>query len=470
MNSVFYFASYLIFSATFSCFSFGANLGVEFFDVGQGHCTLVYFKEGPPLLVDAGSSEIPGDAKAEKESFKTKQLASIASAIKSKGKTTNKTKWKVDLNVIISHGDGDHYNWVTQLFDSLSSTLRVRFLLGGKKGDYNDDLQALVKRHEKKDTPSYVNEYAGDLSKIPLFVCYQATCIILAAESTADKNRNSIVVKVTENDGEKKSVILAGDATGQTTRKILENYAANLGVLKTTILQASHHGADSDDSNSADWFEAISPSYVVISAGTRRDYMHPKQKTLENALRSPNLKRDVPLHLLRYNTERPFFGYHRMLLEPKTVFRLSDDYLAALTRAGIFNTSNQGTISFIGKDIKFEKTPKKDKVSIISEKDLIFFLFQDVVFVEKIVALNFPDMTLSKPELRTMRRSLEKSALFLSCNFSEVTLESGDFEKEFNTFFQKLHSLEEVIFFKGIVEAAREKVKAMWNHRGLCFP
>ena len=81
-----------------------------------------------------------------------------------------------------------------------------------------------------------------------------------------------------------------------------------------------------------------------------------------------------------------------------------------------------------------------------------------------------PSITLSKSELRTIRRSLEKSSLFLSCDFSEVALEPGDFEEEFGKFFQKLHRLQEVIFFKGLAGAIQDKVKAIWNHKGLYFP
>lgn len=468
MNSIlFYLISCLLF---FTTFVFGSNLEVEFFNVGQGHCTLVSFKEGPPLLIDAGSSGIPGDNPQEKTVFKAKQLAVIASAVKDKGNTTDKTKWNIDLNVIISHGDEDHYNWVVDLFDKYTTTLRIRFLLGGKKEDYSKNIQELVKKYEKAGMPSYISECNGDLAAIPKFVCHEATCHILAANSTQDKNQGSIVIKVSDNSPGGKSVILTGDATGKTTEQILKEYAEKLSELKATILQASHHGADSDGSNNKAWFVATSPTYVVISAGTRHDYMHPKQQALENALYSPSLKRDVQVHTLQYNSERPFYDYHKMLGDPKTVFRLSSDYLMALTTVGIFNTTNQGNIVFKQDKISYENTPKNRNVPIDSAKGLFFFLLNKSFFAKQIVALNLPAMQLSKEEFGIMQSALAQSSSCLSCDFSGVTLETDNsWQEQFKAFFEAMSKLRECVFFKGVTQEDIDYVKGLWGHRGFSY-
>lgn len=93
---------------------------IHFFDVGQGNCTFVRFKEGPPLLVDAGSSWYPGETANQKARFRRERQEEIVSLIKEALPDPQASRFPFSLNVVISHGDVDHYSWISEIFQLLN--------------------------------------------------------------------------------------------------------------------------------------------------------------------------------------------------------------------------------------------------------------------------------------------------------------------------------------------------------------
>ena len=73
-----------------------------------------------------------------------------------------------------------------------------------------------------------------------------------------------------------KSFLLTGDSTKK-TEFIL--YDLNKDILQSNVLKAGHHG--SRTSTSFLYAEAVTPEYVVISAGARNSYGHPHQEVLD---------------------------------------------------------------------------------------------------------------------------------------------------------------------------------------------
>ena len=89
-----------------------------------------------------------------------------------------------------------------------------------------------------------------------------------------DANEGSIVAKLTYGEI---SIMLTGDATSETEKVVLEDYAA--GKLASDILKVGHHG--SRTSSSSEFVKAVSPSQVLISNGKDNKYGHPHQEVLD---------------------------------------------------------------------------------------------------------------------------------------------------------------------------------------------
>jgi len=88
--------------------------------------------------------------------------------------------------------------------------------------------------------------------------------------------------------------IFTGDATGKTTKRILDN-VSDPAKLKSRILMASHHGAETHETNSASWALATSPERVIFSAGLNSGFEHPRFQAIFNYLMIPSLT-DIPKH------------------------------------------------------------------------------------------------------------------------------------------------------------------------------
>ncbi|AIL12756.1 hypothetical protein IM40_03220 [Candidatus Paracaedimonas acanthamoebae] len=114
--------------------------------------------------------------------------------------------------------------------------------------------------------------------------------VVRLADDDADDNKDSLVLRVRHGGS---SVMLTGDATQATTRRIKQNYKGNLDSLKSTVLLASHHGSAEHGCNGEEWVKLVDPQYVLISHGHK--YGHPQAQAYENFKKSSRLKR-VPLH------------------------------------------------------------------------------------------------------------------------------------------------------------------------------
>lgn len=87
-----------------------------------------------------------------------------------------------------------------------------------------------------------------------------------------DANNNSIVLRVTCGDV---IFLFTGDMETTAERDLL---AEGLD-LSADVLKLGHHG--SSTSSGADFLDAVSPAYAVISCETGNDYGHPHRETLE---------------------------------------------------------------------------------------------------------------------------------------------------------------------------------------------
>lgn len=98
-----------------------------------------------------------------------------------------------------------------------------------------------------------------------------------------DENVNSLVLQIVH----KKtgySILLPGDATGATTDRVLSHISSNmLGRVQYAL--ASHHGADTDETNNREWIDLIRPNFVLFSASTQgNNFNHPRSSVVAHYL------------------------------------------------------------------------------------------------------------------------------------------------------------------------------------------
>lgn len=93
--------------------------------------------------------------------------------------------------------------------------------------------------------------------------------VIYTGTDTSDLNNTSIVLKLTYQDI---SILLTGDATSETEKKIL-----NKGI-NSTVLKVGHHG--SKYSSTESFLKKVNPKYAIISVGKNNIYNHPATITI----------------------------------------------------------------------------------------------------------------------------------------------------------------------------------------------
>lgn len=244
------------------------ELAVHFINVGQGDCTLVVFPNGKRLLVDCGTSGGPFNA------------TRVRNVIRSQ---LNPADPKIDL-VVITHPDRDHYNKLADVLGAPGAPqIKVgKVMYSGAISEYDEDevddwLSAFPANQRIVVSGQTYNTYPP--KDLPGF---EGNAVVLAANVTATKsvtNARSIVIKITHGDFD---VMLTGDATTDTDKKILALYpGAKRAFLDVEVWKAAHHGSWATATHNTDWADAVKPEVVVFSASDVNTYGHPNLNLAE---------------------------------------------------------------------------------------------------------------------------------------------------------------------------------------------
>ncbi len=279
-------------------------------NVGQGSCTIIRNHENNHFLViDAGSlSDKPRNTEARlSEEFGFSEVNGDIPLSKD------------SVTVVVSHSDKDHINLFKSVFgpnqlllgnigriylgDHFENYFRVpetrEFLTGfvkrvpgieGRLTSLSHDLMGLSVSDHLSDVA-----YTLDRGKYHPFRTHvrgegfltarqiaipQNVFEIIGANAGAkadgdasetDTNINSAVVRLSIAGS---NILVMGDATGATTDRILSDIS-NPAFLKAELLVASHHGADTEDTNHITWAAVTEPKHVALSSGFNKGYKHP---------------------------------------------------------------------------------------------------------------------------------------------------------------------------------------------------
>ncbi len=227
-------------------------LKVAFLNIGQGDAILIEAPSGNQILIDGG----PG-----------------RSVLRELGKVLPFYDRRIDV-VLATHPDADHIGGLpdvlekykvdlyiesgarheTKLFDALNSKIEKLSASNGK---------AEIKKMEARK--GMVIDLGRGARLEILFPVIDP--------SEMESNTASIVARLVYGENE---FLLTGDSP-----IAIENYLVNYvgsQSLQSDVLKAGHHG--SRTSTSASFVGAVSPQYVVISAGKENKYGHPHQEVL----------------------------------------------------------------------------------------------------------------------------------------------------------------------------------------------
>lgn len=228
----------------FSTFSFKTDdfLTVTFLNVGQGDSILIEVPNGVQTLIDAGSGQ--------------KVLQELAKEI-------NPFDRSIDL-VIATHPDLDHIGGFPEVLKRFSVG---SFLTSSstKETETSEAIEELIQVEFINNGDRIILDSERNIYIDVLFPYDEYT--------TSDANDRSLVMRLTYGEIE---FLFTGDASEKIEEYLVQNFKK---YLPADVLKAGHHG--SKTSTREDFVSAVSPKYVVISAGQDNKYGHPHKEVLD---------------------------------------------------------------------------------------------------------------------------------------------------------------------------------------------
>jgi len=267
-----------------------------------------------------------------------------------------------DITFIVSHTDQDHVNYLHRVFSKNTRLFgqSPQILLGDHLANYykssdsrtllhriignlrNPPIQAYSLSHdvpfdfttttaETSDNidTNYSHTYHGYREHIYIngFLSSEQVASghsfeILSVNAGAgtkdekDENTNSAIVRLGIRG---KNILIMGDATGLTTRRILLT-PKNLECLETELLVSSHHGSKIDETNNGLWLGITKPKRVAISAGYHGGYKHPHAEFLMDLMIIKSLSSSTP-HPLALSGPEENFEFYNLSLAPHATLK-----------------------------------------------------------------------------------------------------------------------------------------------------
>lgn len=342
----------------------GANDEIDFFNVGQGHAVLINQAGSPPLLIDAGSSiycyEV-GPKQDWERAVPESSILKISNRIIEFWNRSNLQPYC--LNVIITHQDKDHKNFLFDVFRNLmtASQFYVSLLLGGERGMYASFLKGcpipmqLINLYYSED-----NVNSG-LHKGFFQNCHCIThlfCPRGQSNAKEDDNSWSIITRIQINGI---SAILTGDADWVVKGQMLQYMNAQQipwQELASDILLVPHHGAENTYHDQ--WDAIVNPKAIVIGSAPhgriKGGYRHPRGDTILKYL-SPGRglwESQVQQHGIQYWAKMDTHNAIKMIIGQNRLFNDTSENIQATkwhlvwVDLPIYTLWTTGTLYFTG--------------------------------------------------------------------------------------------------------------------------
>ncbi|MBN2094206.1 MAG: MBL fold metallo-hydrolase [Candidatus Zambryskibacteria bacterium] len=239
------------------CFTASLNedrkgiLTVAFLDVGQGDSIFIESPSGNQMLIDGG----PGKA-----------------VLRELSKVMPFYDRSIDV-VLATHADQDHIGGLLDVLNKYKTDIFIESGVPSESSTYRE-LEKIIEKQEKNlkkilARRGMVIDLGGGTILEILFPDRDPTGM--------ETNSASVVTKLVYGENE---FLLTGDSPSSIENYLVsvESQGVTLG-LESDVLKAGHHGSKTSSSES--FVAAVSPEYVVISAGKDNRYNHPNQEVLD---------------------------------------------------------------------------------------------------------------------------------------------------------------------------------------------
>lgn len=222
-------------------------LTVAFLNVGQGDAIFIEAPSGNQVLIDGG----PGKA-----------------VMRELSKVMPFYDCSIDV-VLATHADQDHVGGLPDVLNKYKVNIFMESGVPGESSSYKE-VESRIMNYESSEKTKNILVKRG----MEVDLGGGAILQILFPDrdpSGMETNTSSIVARLVYGENE---FLLTGDSP-----QAIENHLVSLGDLESDVLKAGHHG--SKTSTGSAFISAVSPEYVVISAGKDNRYGHPNQEVLD---------------------------------------------------------------------------------------------------------------------------------------------------------------------------------------------
>lgn len=223
----------------------GAQTKVHFIDVGQADATLLE-QSGEYALIDAGMQDTQTDLLDYLHEAGVEELDYL----------------------IMTHPQSDHIGGMRAVLDGFSVEQILLPDFDKAPIEWWPATEQLMARIDEQENPAIVMK-TGDTYPLG-----EGSITVLLDGVESDNVNNISPLLLFEAPGMR--FLMEGDAEKQVERAALESGR----VPQATLFKAGHHG--SATSNTAEFVQAVNPSFAVISCGKDNSYGHPHEDVLEN--------------------------------------------------------------------------------------------------------------------------------------------------------------------------------------------
>lgn len=217
-----------------------SSLIIDYFDVGQGDCTLIRCGD-EAMLIDAGDN-------------------SKGTAVQRYLTEAGVTELKY---CICSHPDSDHIGGMDVIITKFDVETVIMTEKENDTATYRDVISAIEYRNVNVIHPQVGEVYS--LGGAEFMICGPT-------EDYDDTNNTSIVVYLYYGET---AFLWNGDAGTKAESDMMD---AGM-VFSADVMMAGHHG--SRTSTSREYLEMVDPKYIIISCGLDNEYGHPHKETLD---------------------------------------------------------------------------------------------------------------------------------------------------------------------------------------------